>query len=629
MKAFNKKKGFTIVELVIVIAVIGVLTAVLVPTFVNLVNKANQASDESLVTNLNKALAMAEKDPETQGENHTMHDAITDLKAYGFGIDQLVTKYGENELVWNAENNRFFKSVADAKATDVMNVWGIASSITGSETHSVYAGNGFTATEILNLNVGFDAGDHEGITTINFATDLARTVSIRTAGSDTVLTVNAVNATVHHYDVLDGLTITAIAGESYHEHGTINTKAVISQGHIEIEEGAEVPEVSVENATGGVKVTANEGTLVSADSTSSDQTTVIANTEDVFVSGVDAENIGGTKASEVETPTAILNEAELTAALSAGKGYLELGADFAVENPFAITRNSIFDFAGHRITSEDLDAAVLTNRAELTIIDTGENGGITSSSDMLVQNKGKMTINGGKFVGTNDWLSTEAQAKVNDRGVISNSEEGTLLIKDVDVEVAHDFAILNAGQTTIDYCNVVSTAESYSGYAYGYAVSSYGGMLTLNGGDIQGVHGCVGINAGEAEINDVHAETVVGLGNSYRALYIAGERDKVNVQINGGYFKSYRMEAASIGNNSDGGLGRLATAEIHGGTFINGKAFDTQPAIKIINRDWSTGANYGIGEAMIDGGKFSSDVTGAHGVVTCVKGEDGLWVVNA
>ena len=37
----NKKRGFTIVELVIVIAVIAILAAVLIPTFANVVGKAN------------------------------------------------------------------------------------------------------------------------------------------------------------------------------------------------------------------------------------------------------------------------------------------------------------------------------------------------------------------------------------------------------------------------------------------------------------------------------------------------------------------------------------------------------------------------------------------------------------
>ena len=46
--------GFTIVELVIVIAVMAILTAILVPTFVNLTAKANKASDQSLVKNLRK-----------------------------------------------------------------------------------------------------------------------------------------------------------------------------------------------------------------------------------------------------------------------------------------------------------------------------------------------------------------------------------------------------------------------------------------------------------------------------------------------------------------------------------------------------------------------------------------------
>ena len=43
MKKTNKK-GFTIVELVIVIAVIAILSAILIPTFSNLVTKANKTA---------------------------------------------------------------------------------------------------------------------------------------------------------------------------------------------------------------------------------------------------------------------------------------------------------------------------------------------------------------------------------------------------------------------------------------------------------------------------------------------------------------------------------------------------------------------------------------------------------
>ena len=40
----NNKKGFTIVELVIVIAVIAILAAVLIPTFSGIVEKANESA---------------------------------------------------------------------------------------------------------------------------------------------------------------------------------------------------------------------------------------------------------------------------------------------------------------------------------------------------------------------------------------------------------------------------------------------------------------------------------------------------------------------------------------------------------------------------------------------------------
>ena len=55
----SKKKGFTIVELVIVIAVIAILAAVLIPTFSSLVKKANLSADQQAVRQMNTALAIA------------------------------------------------------------------------------------------------------------------------------------------------------------------------------------------------------------------------------------------------------------------------------------------------------------------------------------------------------------------------------------------------------------------------------------------------------------------------------------------------------------------------------------------------------------------------------------------
>ena len=50
----NNKKGFTIVELVIVIAVIAILSAVLIPTFGGIVDKANESARDQEAANLYK-----------------------------------------------------------------------------------------------------------------------------------------------------------------------------------------------------------------------------------------------------------------------------------------------------------------------------------------------------------------------------------------------------------------------------------------------------------------------------------------------------------------------------------------------------------------------------------------------
>ena len=79
----NNKKGFTIVELVIVIAVIAILAAVMIPTFGGIIKKANLSSVQQAATSAYKeAYALAISDGEIKdldandnvtGEDYTVN----------------------------------------------------------------------------------------------------------------------------------------------------------------------------------------------------------------------------------------------------------------------------------------------------------------------------------------------------------------------------------------------------------------------------------------------------------------------------------------------------------------------------------------------------------------------------
>ena len=92
MKHTNKK-GFTIVELVIVIAVIAILAAVLIPTFSNLIKKANQSSDIQAARQMNTVLAAE------QGIGDNIDKVIDVLVENG---------YSANGLTPVTANHKFF-----------------------------------------------------------------------------------------------------------------------------------------------------------------------------------------------------------------------------------------------------------------------------------------------------------------------------------------------------------------------------------------------------------------------------------------------------------------------------------------------------------------------------------------
>ena len=106
----SKKKGFTIVELVIVIAVIAILAAVLIPTFSSLVRKANISSDTVLAKNLNTALSLYEADNEVK----EFEDALEGIKEHGYLIANLNAKTSGCLFVWEKETNQIL--LVDSKA---------------------------------------------------------------------------------------------------------------------------------------------------------------------------------------------------------------------------------------------------------------------------------------------------------------------------------------------------------------------------------------------------------------------------------------------------------------------------------------------------------------------------------
>ncbi|MBE5869288.1 MAG: type II secretion system protein [Lachnospiraceae bacterium] len=84
MKKMNKK-GFTIVELVIVIAVIAILASVLIPTFSGIIEKAKASNALSTAKNAYTSLLIADDDADISVADKVDYYVLID--GYYFSID--------------------------------------------------------------------------------------------------------------------------------------------------------------------------------------------------------------------------------------------------------------------------------------------------------------------------------------------------------------------------------------------------------------------------------------------------------------------------------------------------------------------------------------------------------------
>ena len=243
MKLRKTRRGFTIVELVIVVAVIGVLAAVLIPTFINLTQKANKAADNSLVANLNTALAGREGEADDT-KNNTMQDVIDDLEAWGYKLENLTTKSKE-KLLWNEKTNRFtLEDKADFTKYSTSNYWKIVKSTSEllkeeGQYYSGYAHAKFSETEAnagITVYAGFDVGTTNiSAVTYENKTDSTKVVSIRTTNGSLNIGSSEFKAKgqVYHYGIAKDCTI-------YTETSCFHTAGGI--GNMDLKEGKAIAE---------------------------------------------------------------------------------------------------------------------------------------------------------------------------------------------------------------------------------------------------------------------------------------------------------------------------------------------------------------------------------------------------
>ena len=227
----QKRKGFTLVELLIVIAILAVLATVSIVGYTTFIRKAHVSNDTALAKQINDLLLA---DQAVDGQPKTLGEALAVVDENGFDVTKLTPTALGHEFVYDIEHNRFalldenqMVIYSDGKlSTDATKLWTIVND-TSILTENFEAKNSLYITKnVANLSlsklVGVEVAKDCKIDTLTI-TDNDTKASVVLAGNIGTIEITAAQGTVHHYGIVGELSITAIAmTDCYHEHGHVS-----------------------------------------------------------------------------------------------------------------------------------------------------------------------------------------------------------------------------------------------------------------------------------------------------------------------------------------------------------------------------------------------------------------------
>lgn len=260
MKA-SKKRGFTIIELVIVIAVIAILAAVLIPTFANIIQKANVANDVALARNMNTILIA---DEATNGRSTDMYDVLIALEQGGFKLENLNPRADGNVFAWDKANNQIVylekgstKPIFQAKEIGA-NKGDLYITTRKAEVFADYPGYSYYFASDIDGNITLDEGSclDTGEFALNGNVSVKTNKDVEIHGTiNGTITVDSANGKITNYSVVNNVVIVNTASTSYHERGHVAAMEIKNSltGKVVLENDAYVEKLTNNKTSGTVE----------------------------------------------------------------------------------------------------------------------------------------------------------------------------------------------------------------------------------------------------------------------------------------------------------------------------------------------------------------------------------------
>lgn len=260
MKA-SKKRGFTIIELVIVIAVIAILAAVLIPTFANIIQKANVANDVALARNMNTILIA---DEATNGRSTDMYDVLIALEQGGFKLENLNPRADGNVFAWDKANNQIVylekgstKPIFQAKEIG-NNKGDLYITTRKAEVFADYPGYSYYFASDISGNITLDEGSclDTGEFALNGNVSVVTKKDVEIHGTiNGTITVDSASGKITNYSVVKNVVIKNTAATSYHERGHVAAMEIQNSltGKVVLENDAYVEKLTNNKTNGTVE----------------------------------------------------------------------------------------------------------------------------------------------------------------------------------------------------------------------------------------------------------------------------------------------------------------------------------------------------------------------------------------